>query len=63
MEAGEGEFTFVDNHNKSSNEAFGLVNEWVARYYNNSKEVNQLDDYETNTIIIKAITKSAAGIH
>jgi len=58
MNPGEGEFTFVDTHNKPANESFSLVNEWVAQNYNNSKEVIQLNDYESNTIIIKGITKS-----
>ena len=40
---------------KSQSELFSLINKWISINYNSSKDVIQLNDKESGTIIIKGV--------
>lgn len=49
--------TGVFNSTKTKSELFALINKWISLNYNSAKNVIQLSDAESGTIIIKGINE------
>ena len=47
-----------DVKDKSQSELFSLINKWISINYNSSKDVIQLNDKESGTIIIKGVNET-----
>lgn len=59
FELGEKSITGIfDVKGKSKSEIFSSINRWISLNYNSSKDIIQLNDKESGTIIVKGINIS-----
>lgn len=57
MEAGEAKTTYIEKHSKKKDKAFIGANAWIAKNYVSGKDVIQLSDKESGTMIVKGSYK------
>lgn len=62
MDQDEANITFIEDHSKKKDEAFIAANAWIAKNYKSGKDVIQMTDKETGTLIVKGAYKWAVPV-
>lgn len=54
LDLDEQQATFIDEHDKSKNDAFVAAHAWIAKNFNSANDVIQMQDKDAGMIVVKA---------
>jgi len=54
LDPDEQQVTYIDEHEKSKNDAFVAAHTWIAKNFNSANDVIQMQDKEAGVLIVKA---------
>jgi hypothetical protein len=55
LDPDEQQATYIDEHDKSKNDAFVAAHAWIAKNFNSANDVIQMQDKDAGMIVVKAV--------